>query len=112
MDPAALRNRLVMATSMWRETTDERLPRMPPGDPVAQLEGFELKVADLVFAHATAQTARHVAKQTWDLVHDRPDTDPVKQRVVAGHEHLARLSAEGGVGPGGDAPEGETLPGA
>ena len=33
---------------------------------------------------------------TWDLVHDRPDTDPVKVRVVRGHEDLARLAAEGG----------------
>ena len=41
-----------------------------------------------------------MADQTWDLVHDRPDTDPVKVRVVAGHEDLARLAAEGGDEPG------------
>ncbi|MDX6667562.1 MAG: hypothetical protein QOK04_942, partial [Solirubrobacteraceae bacterium] len=29
--------------------------------------------------------------QTWELVHDRPDSDPVKKRVVACHEELARL---------------------
>jgi hypothetical protein len=94
MDPAALRNRLVMATSMWREATDEPLPKMPPGDPAAQLEGFELQLVEILFAQATPQTARNVADQTWDLVHDRPDTDPVKQRVAQGHEALARLSAE------------------
>jgi hypothetical protein len=96
MDPAALRNRLVMATSMWREATDEPLPKMPPGDPAAQLEGFELQLVEVLFAQATPQTARNVADQTWDLVHDRPDTDPVKRRVAEGHEALARLSAEAG----------------
>ena len=96
MDPAALRNRLVMATSLWRDSTDEPLPRMPPGDPLEQIEGFELKLVELLFGQATPDTARRVADQTWDLVHDRPDADPVKQRVVQGHEELARLAAEGG----------------
>lgn len=95
MDPAAVRNRLLVATGMWRETTDEPLPKLPPGDPLEQIQGFELKVVELVFAAATAETARQVADKTWDIVHDRPDDDPVKQRVVEGHEHLARLSAEG-----------------
>ena len=36
--------------------------------------------------------AREVADRTWDLVHDRPDSDPVKQRVVQCHESLARLT--------------------
>jgi len=99
MNPAALRNRLVMATSMWRETTDEPLPRMPPGDPVEQIEGFELQLVERVFNDATPETARDVAKKTWDLVHDRPDENPVKQAVVAGHERLAKLSAQGGYGP-------------
>lgn len=85
-----------MATSLWRDATDEPLPRMPPGDPVAQIEGFELKLVEMLFAAATPETARRVAGQTWDLVHDRPADDPVKQRVVEGHEALARLTAEGG----------------
>ena len=94
MDPAALRNRLVMATSMWREATDDPLPKMPPGDPAQQIQAFELQVVELLFSEATPDTARQVANQTWDLVHDRPDDEPVKQRVVKGHEALARLSAE------------------
>ena len=94
MDPAALRNRLVMATSMWRETTDEPLPKMAPGDPGQQIQDFELRVVELLFREATPETAKRTADQTWDLVHDRPDEDPVKQRVVKGHEVLARLSAE------------------
>jgi len=99
MDPTALRNRLVMATSMWRESTDEPLPRMAPGDPVAQLEAFELRVVEMLFEQATPETARTVADKTWDLVHDRPDADPVKARVVEGHESLARrVAAAGGEG--------------
>jgi len=94
MDPAALRNRLVMATSMWREATAEPLPKIPPGDPAQQIQTFELQVVELLFSEATPETARQVADQTWDLVHDRPDDEPVKQRVVKGHEVLARLSAE------------------
>jgi hypothetical protein len=96
MDQAALRNRLVMATSMWREATDEPLPRMAPGDPLGQIEAFELQVVELLFAAATPETARRVADQTWDLVHDRPDADPVKARVVEGHETLARMVVEAG----------------
>jgi hypothetical protein len=91
-----LRNRLVMATQMWREATREALPRMPPGEPRQQLQGFELRLVDMLCAQATAETARDVADKTWDLVHDRPDDDPVKQRVVECHEALARLSARGG----------------
>ena len=101
MDAAALRNRLVMATSLWRDSTDDPLPRMPPGDPAAQIEGFELQLVELLFREATPETARKVADQTWDIVHDRSDADPVKQRVVQGHEALARLAQEGGAGEDG-----------
>lgn len=100
MDAAALRNRLAVATGMWREATSDPLPRMPPGDPAQQIAGFELKVVELLFADATAATAPEVADRTWSLVHDRPDDDPVKQRVVEGHEALARLTAEAATGDG------------
>ena len=93
MDRAALRNRLVVATNLWREATDDPLPRMPPGDPDEQIQGFELRVVELLFAEATPETARRIAEKTWDVVHDRPDDDPVKQRVVTGHEELARLAS-------------------
>jgi hypothetical protein len=90
--PAALRNRLVMATAMWREATDDPLPKMPPGDPEHQVEQFELRVVGLLCAEATPETAKRVADQTWDLVHDRADVDPVKLVVIECHERLARLS--------------------
>ena len=89
----ALRNRLVLATAMWREATNDPLPKMPPGDPERQLETFEIKLVDLLCSQATPDTARDTADRTWDLVHDRPDDDPVKRRVVECHEALARLSA-------------------
>ncbi len=86
---------------MWRQATDEPLPKMPPGEPVEQIQTFELKLVELLCSQATAETARSVADQTWDLVHDRPEDDPVKQRVAKCHEELARLSASGGLGGAG-----------
>jgi hypothetical protein len=89
--PAALRNRLVIATSMWREATDEPLPKLPPGDPAAQIQEFEVRLVDMLCGDATPDSAKRVADQTWDLVQDRPDDDPVKQRVVECHDRLAKL---------------------
>ena len=83
---------------MWRQATDEPLPKMPPGDPVEQIQAFELRLVDLLCGQATPETARSVADQTWDLVHDRPDDEPVKRRVSECHEELARLSAGSGLG--------------
>jgi hypothetical protein len=88
---AQLRNRLLMATTLWRQATEEPLPKLPPGEPVNQIESFELQVVELLCREATPETAKRVADKTWDLVHDRPESDPVKQRVVECHEALARL---------------------
>jgi hypothetical protein len=93
VDAQTLRNRLVLATTMWREASDEPLPKMPPGDPTDQLQSFELRLVDVLCSKATPETARQVADQTWDLVHDRPDGDPVKRKVSECHEALARLAA-------------------
>ena len=87
----SLRNRLVMATTLWREATDDPLPKLPPGDPAEQIQQFELQLVELLCRDATAENAREVADKTWDLVHDRPDSDPVKQRVEECHEELARM---------------------
>ena len=54
MDQAALRNRLILATAMWKDATRDPLPRMPAGDPETQLQGFELKLVELLCAQATA----------------------------------------------------------
>jgi hypothetical protein len=95
MDPITLRNRLLVATGMWREATGEPLPRLAPGAPEDQLQSFEIQLVDRLWDSATPETAREVADRTWDLVHDRPDNDPVKQRVVECHEALARLTRLG-----------------
>lgn len=92
---AALRNRLLIATTLWREATDDPLPKLPPGDPSAQIESFELQVVDLLCREATAATAKRVADKTWDLVHDRAEQDAVKRRVVECHEALTRLRHSG-----------------
>src|SRR2546423_6258362 len=87
----AWRTRLLTATARGRKATDEPLPKLPPGDPAGQIESFELQVVDLLCRDATPETAKRVADKTWDLVHDRPDGDAVKRRVVECHETLARL---------------------
>ena len=92
MDPILLRNRLLVATAMWKEAVGEPLPRMAPGDPADQIESFELKLVDRLREMATAENARDIADRTWDLVYDRPDDDPVKRRVVECHEALARMT--------------------
>jgi hypothetical protein len=92
MDPILLRNRLLVATAMWREAVGEPLPRLEPGEPADQIESFELRLVDRLWEMATPDTARDVADRTWDLVYDRPDDDPVKERVVECHEALARMT--------------------
>jgi hypothetical protein len=92
VDPITLRNRLLVATSMWKEATGEPLPRLEPGDPADQLQAFELRLVDRLWELATPENAREVADRTWDLVYDRSETDPVKKRVVELHEALARMT--------------------
>jgi hypothetical protein len=80
---------------MWREVTGETLPRLPPGSPEQQVATFELLLVDRLWESATAENAREIADRTWDLVHDRPEGDPVRLRVVEIHEALARISRLG-----------------
>jgi hypothetical protein len=95
IDPITLRNRLLVATAMWKETVAEPLPRMPPGDPADQIQTFELQLVDRLWESANSENAREIADRTWDLVHDRPEDDRVKLRVVEIHEALARLTRLG-----------------
>ncbi|HSO98746.1 MAG TPA: hypothetical protein VLP43_07325 [Solirubrobacteraceae bacterium] len=95
MDQITLRNRLLVATGMWKEAVGEPLPKMAPGDPLKQIEAFELRLVERLCESATPQNAREIADRTWDLVHDRPDSDPVKQSVVRCHESLARMTRLG-----------------
>ena len=89
---ASLRNRLLIATTLWKEAVREPLPKMEPGDPEEQVQAFELRLVQRLCEGATPDTAGEVADRTWDLVHDRPDDDVVKRRVTECHEELARLS--------------------
>jgi hypothetical protein len=95
MDPITLRNRLLVATGMWREATGEPLPKLAPGEPADQLQSFELQLVNRLCDSATPENAREIADRTWDLVHDRPDDDPVKMRVVECHEALAKMTRLG-----------------
>ncbi len=92
MDAVTLRNRLLVATGMWREVTGEPLPRLSPGPPEQQVQQFELLLVERLWESATPENAREIADRTWDLVHDRPESDPVRLRVVECHEALARIS--------------------
>jgi hypothetical protein len=82
-----------MATTLWREASNDPLPRLAPGDPADQIRELELLVVDLLCREATRDNAREVADKTWDLVYDRAEDDPVRKRVVECHDHLAKLSA-------------------
>ncbi len=93
MEARSLQNRLLIATTLWREATDEPLPRLPAGQPAEQIQELELRVVELLCREATRDNAREVADKTWDLVYDRADSDPVKRRVVECHEKLAGLAA-------------------
>jgi hypothetical protein len=96
MDQIQLRNRLLVATGMWRETTGGApLPKMDPGKPEDQIQQFEITLVNRLWEQATPDSAREVADRTWDLVHDRPDSDPVKKRVVECHEALAKMTRLG-----------------
>lgn len=91
IDPRALENRLLVATTTWREMLDDPLPKMAAGDPARQIEAFELELVERLCRDATRESARTVADRTWDMVHARPDGDVVKGRVVECHEALVEL---------------------
>ena len=93
METRSLQNRLLMATTLWREASNDPLPRLAPGDPADQIRELELLVVELLCREATRDDAREVADKTWDMVYDRAEDDPVRKRVVECHDHLAKLSA-------------------
>ena len=84
-DGVVLRNRLAVATNVWRDHVREPLPKLSPGTPQEQIQTFEIKLVERLAEQATPANASEVAERTWDLVHDRPENDPVKVRVVDLH---------------------------
>jgi hypothetical protein len=95
MDARRLENRLAIAAGMWRESLEEPLPKLKPGDPEEQVNEFEIKLVDALCGQATPEAAKGIAEKTWDMVHDRPDDDPVKRHVTEWHERLAKMSTSG-----------------
>ena len=95
MDQIQLRNRLLVATGMWKEATGEPLPAHGARRPRRPDPELRAQLVDRLWESATPENAREIADRTWDLVHDRPDNDPVKRRVVECHEALARMTRLG-----------------
>ena len=96
-DPIALRNRFAMVKGAW----EDHLPGVPfprslgDGSAEEKIERLELALVDEMARRATPQTAEMAADGMWGIVHDRPDTDAVKQRVTKHHETLARMGHRG-----------------
>ena len=91
-DAIALRNRFAMVKGAW----DDHLrgipfPALGDGTAEQKIERLELALVDEMRARATPETAEQAADAMWGLVHARPNSDPVKQRVTQHHEDLARL---------------------
>jgi hypothetical protein len=95
-DAIALRNRFAMVKGAW----DEHLrgvpfPALGEGTAEEKIERLELALVDTMLDRATPETAEMVADGMWGIVHQRPDDDPVKQRVTQHHEKLARMGHRG-----------------
>ncbi len=91
-DAIGLRNRFAMVKGAW----DEHLrgvpfPALGEGTAEEKIERLEIAFADTIAERATPESAERAADAMWGLVHARADGDPVKARVVAHHERLARL---------------------
>ncbi len=95
-DGIALRNRFAMAKGAWEEhLRGVSFPALGEGTAEEKIERLELALVDEMAARATPEDAERAADGMWGLVHDRPDDDPVKRRVTAHHEALARMSHRG-----------------
>jgi hypothetical protein len=89
-----LRNRFAMIKGAW----DDHLPGVPfpnlgEGTPEEKIQRLELSFVDELFARADPDRAEQAADAMWNLVHDRPDNDPVKVQVVKHHTALAAMRA-------------------
>jgi len=89
---------VVFDTHVWVDLFTKLL--RPKAATMARIRAAQLRHEVLIppvalWEIATAESAREIADRTWDLVHDRPDSDPVKRRVVECHEALARMTRLG-----------------
>lgn len=91
-DPIALRNRFAYVKGAWDENLrGVPFPSLGEGSAEQKIERLELALVDEMRRRATPESAEQVADAMWGLVHARPDSDPVKQRVTGHHEELAKL---------------------
>ena len=91
MDQIELRNRLLVATGMWKEATGEPLPRMAPGDPAAQIQ--ELRA----HARQPAVGERHARERAGDR---RPHLGPGPRPAGLRPGQAARRRVPRGAGAG------------
>ena len=95
-DAIALRNRFAMVKGAWEEhLRGTPFPALGEGTAEEKIERLELALVDEMARRATPETAEMAADGMWGIVHDRPDGDPVKERVERHHEALARLGHRG-----------------
>ena len=95
-DPISLRNRFAMVKGAWDEhLRGAPFPALGEGTAEQKIERLELALVDEMRARATPETAEQAADAMWNLVHDRPESDAVKQRVATHHEELARMTHRG-----------------
>jgi hypothetical protein len=88
----ALRNRFAMVKGAWEDhLRGVPFPALGEGTAEEKIERLELALVDEMRGRATPENAEPVADAMWTLVHQRDDSDPVKQRVTKHHEELARL---------------------
>jgi hypothetical protein len=95
-DPILLRNRFAMVKGAWEEHL-RGVPYPPLGEGTVEekIEALEIALVDEMLRRATPETAEQAADAMWTLVHARPESDPVKQRVASHHEDLARMGHRG-----------------
>ena len=95
-DAIALRNRFAMVKGAWEEhLRGVPFPQLGEGTAEEKIERLEIALIDEMAKRATPETAEMAADGMWGLVHDRPDGDPVKERVTKHHEVLARMGHRG-----------------
>ena len=97
-DAITLRNRLLLATGMWREATGEPLPKMEPGDPAHQIQSFEIRLVDRLWEIATPETARDVADRGRRGAFSSPGRSPTGRPIA---QPSSPLLNEAGHGPNG-----------
>ena len=92
----ALRNRFAMVKGAWEEhLRGVPFPALGEGTALEKIERLELALVDELLRRATPETAEMAADAMWGIVHDREETDAVKQRVIRHHETLARMGHRG-----------------